>query len=266
MTNPTNELPPTSPAEPARPDAWTILNTPIHPRKRIAGHLRAKMIAGLITAIPLFVTIWAAVIVYGLITRFTDEPAKWIVRLIAGDATTKGLVDVGPTALNALNYLAQPTLAVAISLLIVYILGLLGTFVIGRRLLAAGEHFISNLPLIKGIYGTTKQVIGVFRQGGGGAGFQRVVLVEFPREGTWTIGFVTKTLTDTAANIRYVCVFIPMTPNPTSGFFQMFPESSVRNTDWTVDQGIKIVLSGGLLAPDELNFGSATAAAAAPQA
>ncbi len=119
----------------------------------------------------------------------------------------------------------------------------------------AVEHFIENLPLVKSIYGTTKQVIGVFRQGSGGAGFQRVVLVEFPRPEIWTIGFVTNTIVDTSTDTKMVCVFIPMTPNPTSGFFQIVPLSQIRETDWTVDQGIKIILSGGLLAPATLNLG-----------
>jgi uncharacterized membrane protein len=166
-----------------------------------------------------------------------------------------GLVSDLETAVTA-------TFAVLLSLLVVYVLGLLGTFFIGRQILAQIEHFISNLPLIKGIYGTTKQVIAVFRQGGGGSGFQRVVLVQFPREGTWTLAFVTNTVIDSgpptgpaapiAEGRKLVCCFIPMTPNPTSGFFQMFPEDEVRNTDWSVDMGIKIVLSGGLLAPHDL--------------
>jgi uncharacterized membrane protein len=76
--------------------------------------------------------------------------------------------------------------------------------------------------------------------------------VEFPRKGTWTIAFVTKTIEDPTTGSHLVCCFIPMTPNPTSGFFQMFTEGDVRSTDWTVDVGIKIVLSGGLLSPATL--------------
>jgi uncharacterized membrane protein len=179
-----------------------------------------------------------------LVTFFTDKPANWISDHIFGDVAT------GFTPY--LRNITAATAAVLISLLIVYLLGLLGSFFIGRQILAQVEHFIENLPLIKGIYGTTKQVIAVFRKGGGGAGFQRVVLVEFPRQGTWTVAFVTNTVHD-AATGNLVCCFIPMTPNPTSGFFQMFPEDQVRNTDWSVDLGIKIVLSGGLLAPHELH-------------
>lgn len=220
-------------------------------RSPVLAHLRSVLLTGLLTAIPLFITLYILMIIYGLVTTFTRQPAIWIVDHI--------FPMKGSAVLGDLEIIATATFAVLLSLLVVYALGLLGTFFIGRQILAQIEHFISNLPLIKGIYGTSKQVIAVFRQGGGGSGFQRVVLVQFPREGTWTLAFVTNTVTDSAnpspdsaGGRRLVCCFIPMTPNPTSGFFQMFPEEQVRNTDWSVDMGIKIVLSGGLLAPHDI--------------
>lgn len=233
---------------PVKSDPWAFLTTPIHPRQTIVKHVRGRLLAGLLWAIPLFITIAVVGFIYRLVTTFTREPAEWMVKRFSGE------LQLSPHMTQLRDYLVEPTIAVLISVAVVYFLGLLGGFVVGRRLLAAGENFIANLPLIKGIYSTTKQVISVFRQGAGGQSFQRVVLVQFPREGTWTIGFVTKTITDTASGEVFTCVFIPMTPNPTSGFFQMFPASAIRETDWTVDQGIKIVLSGGLLAPNELQF------------
>ncbi|MCL2646683.1 MAG: DUF502 domain-containing protein [Phycisphaerales bacterium] len=216
-------------------------------RSPVLKHLRPVMIAGLLTAIPLFITVYVLNLAYALVTRYTRDPANWIANKLltpwAGEWIT-------PTHLQQFT---APILAILISLLIVYALGLLSTFFVGRKILAQLEHVISNLPLIKGIYGTTKQVMAVFRQGGGGAGFQRVVLVQFPRAGTWTVAFVTNTVRDPVSGQSLICCFIPMTPNPTSGFFQMFPETDVRDTDWTVDLGIKIVLSGGLLAPPVLD-------------
>lgn len=219
---------------------------PLRERSPVLAHVRGVMLAGLLTAIPLFITVWIVNIFYGLVTQYTKAPAGWLVDMAAP------LFAQAVTA-ETLKMWVAPVVAIFISLLIVYILGLLGTFLIGRQILAQIEHLIENLPLIKGIYGTTKQVISVFRKGGGGQGFQRVVLVQFPREGTYTIAFVTNTVYDAVAGKRLVCCFIPMTPNPTSGFFQMFAEEEVRNTDWTVDLGIKIVLSGGLLAPAEFS-------------
>ncbi len=227
-------------------------------RRSVLAHLRTVLLTGLLTAIPLFITLWILKILFGFVTQFTEVPATWLVTYVLSPL-------IGHRISTAtLNTLVTPILAVLISLGIVYALGLAGTFFIRRQLLARLEHFIENLPLIKGIYGTTKQVIAVFRQGGGGSGFQRVALVQFPREGTWTLAFVTNTIDDASTNTKLVCCFIPMTPNPTSGFFQMFPEDQVRSTDWTVDMGIKIVLSGGLLAPHQI--GTAPTTAAAPTA
>ncbi len=240
---------------------------PLRERSPVLAHLRSVFITGVLTAIPLFITLYVVTVLYQLITRYTQGPAVWIVDHLLAPFQSSPFV-------AHMESIATATFAILLSLVVVYVLGLLGTFVIGRQILAQIEHFIENLPLIKGIYGTSKQVIAVFRQGGGGAGFQRVVLVQFPREGTWTVAFVTNTVHDSfnknsiglAGGItpdsasRLVCCFIPMTPIPTSGFFQMFPEDEVRDTDWSVDLGIKIVLSGGLLAPHDI---SAPAAAVA---
>ncbi len=244
---PTSETSATGAAEPpAIPSKRTLRE-----RSPILAHLRSMFLAGLVAAIPLFITLWVLSLLYGIVTHFTELPAGWIVDHFLAPLIPDYVSDA------TLKVVLSPVLAVLISLLIVYLIGMLSTFFIGRKIIAKVEHFIQNLPLIKGIYGTTKQVIAVFRRDGNGKSFQRVVLVEFPRAGTWTIAFVTNTVTDTATNKHYVCTFIPMTPNPTSGFFQMFPHDQIRDTDWTVDEGIKIILSGGLLAPSELNFGKA---------
>lgn len=211
-------------------------------------HMKSIFIGGLIALIPLFVSLWILGILFNLATGFSYP----IARLVANSDFFQHIVHLNnKTAIHIVSYILALILFVAM----VYIIGLLGSLVVGRQLLNMVDNFIENLPLLKGIYGTTKQVISVFRQGGGGAGFQRVVLVEFPRLGCWTLAFVTNEVTDSNCGQRYLTVFIPMTPNPTSGFFQFFPAESVRETDWTVDQGIKIVLSGGMLAPKELHFG-----------
>jgi uncharacterized membrane protein len=213
-------------------------------------HLQSVFIGGFVVLIPLLVTLYIVSFIYHFATGFSYPVAQWMLKSnifgrVAPIDTTK-----------AAAFLA-PVLAVLLTAGFIYLIGALSTFVIGRQILNGLDKFVGNLPLLKGIYGTTKQVIGVFRQSGGGAGFQRVVLVEFPRRGLWTIAFVTNEITDTSCGDKYVSIFIPMTPNPTSGFFQMVLENDVRNTDWTVDQGIKIVLSGGLLAPSAMNFGEA---------
>ncbi|MGC8561368.1 MAG: DUF502 domain-containing protein [Phycisphaerae bacterium] len=214
----------------------------------VVSHLRSVFISGLITLVPLIVTIWVIELVYHFVTFISYPAAQWIV----GSKLFEHLLHAPA---HSVEYLA-PVIAIILSIAAIYGLGILGSFVLGRQILNAIDRFIENLPLLKGIYSTTKQVIGVFRRGGGGAGFQRVVLAEFPGPGLWTIAFVTNEIQDSTCGTHYVTLFIPMTPNPTSGFFQMARADAVRNTDWTVDQGIKIVLSGGLLAPSMLDFGA----------
>ncbi len=238
-----------TPSSPGLP-AVTSANAPQSGAYR--RHLQSVFIGGFVVLIPLLVTLYILSFIYHFATGFSYPVAKW---MLTSDIFGRfGPIDTS----RAASYLA-PVLAILLTAGFIYLIGVLSTFVIGRRILNIVDRFVENLPLLKGIYGTTKQVIGVFRQSGGGAGFQRVVLVEFPRIGLWTIAFVTNEITDTSRGEKYVTIFIPMTPNPTSGFFQMVREHEVRNTDWTVDQGIKIVLSGGLLAPNELNFGDSPA-------
>lgn len=231
------------------PTKKNLTHDDLPPRKATLGqHLRSVFISGLITLVPLIVTIWVIELVYHVVTFISYPVAEWIV----GSKLFEHLLHAPA---HSVEYLA-PVIAIILSIAAIYVLGILGTFVLGRQILNAIDRFIENLPLLKGIYSTTKQVIGVFRRGGGGAGFQRVVLAEFPGPGLWTIAFVTNEIQDSTCGTHYVTLFIPMTPNPTSGFFQMARADAVRNTDWTVDQGIKIVLSGGLLAPNSLDFGA----------
>jgi uncharacterized membrane protein len=229
-------------------DPFADLPAQLRRRKvSLMRHFRTAFITGILTLIPLAVSFYILLTLFNFFIWFSRPIARFLLtHLIA--PLVAGEIDPDTFA----NWTA-PILSFFISAIVIYVLGLLGIFAIGKRILKAGDHFIENLPLIKGIYGTTKQVIAVFRTGGGGQGFQRVVLVEFPRRGTFTIAFVTNTILDVRTNTKLVCTFIPMTPNPTSGFFQMFPEDDVRATTLTVDQGIKIVLSGGLLAPEHFD-------------
>jgi uncharacterized membrane protein len=248
---------PTTPATPATPGAAPVAEK----HSRVFTHLRSSMFSGLITLVPLFITAYLLWIIFDFLTKFSTPIAQGLVTWAAFQFY--GLADNDPLVIRITSW-TSPVLALLITIIVVYILGVLSIFAVGRRILAQFEHFIENLPLVKGIYGTTKQVIGVFRQGSGGQGFQRVVLVQFPRIGTWCVAFVTNTVLDEATNERLVCTFIPLTPNPTSGFFQMFPEAEVRATDWTVDMGIKIILSGGLLAPTNIHPGQPAAPPAVP--
>ncbi|NLC76777.1 MAG: DUF502 domain-containing protein [Clostridia bacterium] len=136
-------------------------------------------------------------------------------------------------------------------IVLVFLTGIFTTNVLGRRLLAYGERLITRMPIAGVIYRTVKQILDAFATGEQNA-FQRVVMLEYPRRGIWALAFVTGTskgevqekTKDTVIN-----VFLPTTPNPTSGFLLMVPEEDLIYLDMSVEDGIKMIISGGVITP-----------------
>jgi uncharacterized membrane protein len=144
-----------------------------------------------------------------------------------------------------------PGLGVAVTLAVVLLTGALATNYLGNRLIQGAEVLILHTPFVRGVYTTAKQIVEAFVNAAN-APFRRVVLVEYPRRGLYTLGFVTS---DARGEVQdktveeVVNVFIPTTPNPTSGFLIMVPKSQLLRLDMTVDEGLKLVVSGGMLSP-----------------
>ena len=115
-------------------------------------------------------------------------------------------------------------------------------------MLSLGEGIVLRLPLVKAVYAMSKQVVAAF-QGEGSKAFKSVVFVAFPHPGVRSIGFETSRITREDGSI-WSTVFVPTTPNPTSGFLQFVPEASVEQTEYTVEEGIKMVMSLGVLSPE----------------
>jgi len=144
-----------------------------------------------------------------------------------------------------------PGLGLIISLLAIYLLGLFITNILGRSLLSLLEKWLNYIPLVRTVYQTSKQIASAFSLTQ--TGFERVVFVEYPRTGAWTLGFVTgqskgKDGTD------FIHLFLPTTPNPTSGWALFVPEDDVTPTEMTVEQGLKALISGGALTPPVTNL------------
>ncbi len=146
-----------------------------------------------------------------------------------------------------------PGIGTALALLALVLIGSLATNVFGGRILAWVEHRIARIPLLSPIYQGARQVTEVL-QVRGTEQFRRVVLVPFPHQGTLTVGFVTRELPDGSAFFPgpAALVFVPTTPNPTSGFVVCYPASELISTAITVEEGVKFVVSGGLIVPPEL--------------
>jgi uncharacterized membrane protein len=213
-------------------------------RRAAMPRLRFKryLLTGLLTFIPLWVT-W---------TVF-----KFVLGFLAGIGAP-----IVAAALGALSLVAPDTaaalggtwftsiLALLITLVALYLLGFLAGRVIGQRLLDAFDAVLQRIPLVQTIYGGTKKLMAVLQQKP--SGVQRVVLVEFPHPGTKAIGFVTRLMIEEGTGREMAAVFVPTTPNPTGGFLLTLPVEAVTPTDWTMDQGMAFIISGGAVAPDRL--------------
>ena len=148
-----------------------------------------------------------------------------------------------------------PGFGLILTLLIIFALGIFVTNVLGRRLFSWGERLISSIPLVKNIYNTLKQITNAFSGATQTENYQRVIYIQYPRKELWTISFVTSESVDGSGE-EYYHVFVPTTPNPTSGVFIIVPKKDAIEADLTVEEGLKAVISGGLLAPKQSPVGT----------
>jgi len=138
-----------------------------------------------------------------------------------------------------------------ILIILIYLAGLFVSNFIGKKIVERAESLLKEVPMIREIYSTFKQILqSVILPHKGG--FREVVLVEFPRPGMRTIGFVTKRVTDMSGQ-KLVNVYIPTTPNPTSGYLEIIPEADVIHLDMPVDDAIMMVVSGGMVSPEVID-------------
>jgi uncharacterized membrane protein len=147
-----------------------------------------------------------------------------------------------------LDYLA-PLLSVGLGVFVIYLVGLIGGNVLGRQVLKGLERLVLQIPVVRNIYGATRQFVQTFSQAGGRA-FSRVVLVQYPRPGVWTLGLVTNSAAQEIARVTrpdVVAVFLPTTPNPTSGWLLYVPEGELVPVSMSVDDAFKLIISGGVL-------------------
>jgi len=196
--------------------------------------VRTAFLSGLILLAPLVVTIWA----------FSK-----IVDLVGG--TFRPLYEhYLPESLQQIPFLWD-LLATLVVLLAVTLLGYLSNYVFGKYFLKVGESLVQRIPGIGGVYNAVKQVFSTFSAQNRSL-FSKVVLVEFPRIGCWSIGFLTnKQQSEPHVRVgpELWTVFVPTTPNPTSGFLIMVPADKVTELDMSIGDGMKMIISGGAVAP-----------------
>jgi uncharacterized membrane protein len=207
---------------------------------RLKHHLRRTFVAGLIFLVPTTVTLWVLFYLFDTVDA------------ILGNVLARA------------TGIRIPGLGLLLTLLLVYGIGLVASNVGGKRILAAVEGFVDRLPLARGVYRVVKEVSLAFGQKEKRP-FREVVLLEFPRKGIWTVGFLTAEVPErTPAPEGSVYIFVPTTPNPTSGWLLMVPEDSLVRTDYTVDEGMRIVISAGIVGPAHVPQGPYDAPVGAP--
>ena len=144
-----------------------------------------------------------------------------------------------------------PGMGVLLTLIVVFATGVVATNILGQRLLLIGHRILVRIPVVKSIYNSVKQVSDTLFSSGGHA-FRRALLVQYPREGSWTIAFLTGQPGGDVTNHlkgEYWSIYVPTTPNPTSGFFLMMPKSDVIVLDMSVDEALKYIISMGVVSP-----------------
>jgi uncharacterized membrane protein len=205
----------------------------------------AYFITGLLAWIPLIVTVW-------VVTLLINNPVLGIENL-AGDVF--GYFHELGGRVRWLRFLTeieyQRGYGVVMVVIIFLLTGILTQYLLGRRLIGSGERILARIPLISRIYRAVKQIRDVFFDRGG-AVFQRVCLVEYPRPGLVAVAFVTSSeqgLVQNAVGKELIAVFVPTTPNPTSGYLIYLPPEEVTFLDITVEEAMKLVVSGGAYIP-----------------
>ena len=202
--------------------------------------MKKYIIAGLLVWLPLAVTIWLLTTVLGMV----DGLFGWLL---------SGTQAVLPTGAHGFVEMLRhvPGLGLAVVLAALLLTGIFAANFVGQWWLRQGGRMLQRIPIVKSIYSSVKQVSDTLFSSSGNA-FREAVLVQYPRTGSWTIAFVTGKPGGEAAehlHADYLSLYVPTTPNPTSGFFLMVPRSDVVELRMSVDEALKYIISMGVVAP-----------------
>ncbi len=210
-------------------------------------NFKRNFISGLLTLIPLGIT-W---LLLDFVFRQLSKMGKPLVRAL--------YTDIRDDAPELAKLVIQPwfddLLAVVLIVLAIYGLGWLTNRVVGRQILKAFEAVVDRLPIVKSVYGSVKKLINVLQTKPDSV--ERVVLIDFPHSRMKAIGVVTRTLVDEATGQELPAVYVPTTPNPTNGYLELVPVDELVSTDWTMDEAMNFVISGGAIARDKIALSNA---------
>ncbi|HBG30860.1 DUF502 domain-containing protein [Candidatus Macondimonas diazotrophica] len=207
-------------------------------------HSQRYLVTGIVTIIPLWITWWIMAFVFDQLTVISMPAVRTLASRLNGPSD--------PLVSLLAHPAMQSLVAALLTLVLLYLLGLLASFVIGRRLIALMEGILHRIPLVQTIYGGIRQLMRSLESHPNKP--QRVVLIEFPGPHMRAVGFVTRILIDEETGTELAAVYVPTTPNPTSGYAQIVPTDRLIATDWSVDEGMRFIISGGTISPDRVRY------------
>ena len=197
-------------------------------RKKPVRLVRNKFLTGILTLLPIYITY--------LLLRFIIGIAPDIPYL-----RTIPFFNDNEILTNIIEFLG--------ALVVIFFIGLIISNVLGKRLFTLFENIMEKLPLINTIYTSSRQIMQTLTMPGKG-NFKQVVLIEYPRKGLWTLAFVTA-YSKSKSGEQYVHVFLPTTPNPTSGFMLFIKEKDIRPSGLSIEEGLKTLISGGMISSEK---------------
>ncbi len=214
--------------------------------------LQRLFLTGLLTLLPLWLT-W--VVVKFVFVLLTDVSKPLVGPVLAR---------VAASAPQTLGWMDEPWVITVLALLatlgVILLSGVMARRVFGQRMLRWVESLIQRIPFASTIYGSARKLLDILQTKPDGT--QRVVLVDFPHTEMKSIGFVTRVLREQGTGRELAAVYVPTTPNPTSGYLEIVPVEKITPTDWTVDQAMSFIISGGAVSPESIPFSPPPAAPA----
>jgi uncharacterized membrane protein len=210
--------------------------------------LQRNILAGIITIGPLFVTY----LIFSFLLGSLAKAGLPVVQLFASTFPERWL---------GLPWL-QPILAVVLTLVVLWVVGRVTSLVIGRQAFELFEAMLERLPVVAKIYTSVRQLLDTMMAKKESS--QRVVLVDFPIAGQKSLGFLTRTMTDSATGELLAAVLLPNAINPTSAFLQILPIQKVTDTDLTMEQAMSMIMTGGAVGPESIRFSQTAQAAEKP--
>ena len=212
----------------------------IHPKRTVFGRIRAYFFAGILVTAPIGISLW---ITWGIIKFFDAQ----VVRLI-------------PPQYNPETYLpiTLPGLGLVLTIIVLTLVGWLAAGLMGRWLVRLSGQVMASMPVVRNIYSAVKQIMETVLAQKSNA-FRHVVLFEYPRKGIWSMGFVTGATSGEVQNLidsEMINVFVPTTPNPTSGFLLFVPKKDVHYLNMSSEEGFKMLVSTGIVTPPDTRVAS----------